>query len=105
MPQWLSAPELRHFVVGFAAAHVGHGGEGRVLHEAAELEFLFEEAGVILIGGISYALWVLRRWFKPGYLKRPSGIVAAVVAFLCSDRAGRITGQSIPVAGGISRHL
>ena len=28
VPQWLSAPELRHFVVGFEAAHIGHGGEG-----------------------------------------------------------------------------
>lgn len=31
--------------------------------------------------------------------------MAALVAFLCSERAGRITGQSIPVDGGISRHL
>jgi 3-oxoacyl-[acyl-carrier protein] reductase len=31
--------------------------------------------------------------------------MAALVTFLCSDRAGRITGQSIPVDGGISRHL
>jgi len=31
--------------------------------------------------------------------------MAALVAFLCSQRAGRITGQSIPVDGGISRHL
>jgi NAD(P)-dependent dehydrogenase (short-subunit alcohol dehydrogenase family) len=31
--------------------------------------------------------------------------MAALVAFLCSDLAGRITGQSIPVDGGISRHL
>lgn len=28
VPQWLQAPELRHLVVGFEAAHVGHGGEG-----------------------------------------------------------------------------
>lgn len=31
--------------------------------------------------------------------------MAALVAFLCSERAARITGQSIPVDGGISRHL
>jgi 3-oxoacyl-[acyl-carrier protein] reductase len=31
--------------------------------------------------------------------------MAALVAFLCSERAGRITGQSIPVDGGISHHL
>jgi 3-oxoacyl-[acyl-carrier protein] reductase len=31
--------------------------------------------------------------------------LAALVAFLCSERAGNITGQSIPVDGGISRHL
>jgi 3-oxoacyl-[acyl-carrier protein] reductase len=31
--------------------------------------------------------------------------MAALVAFLCSDRAARITGQSIPIDGGMSRHL
>jgi 3-oxoacyl-[acyl-carrier protein] reductase len=31
--------------------------------------------------------------------------LAALVAFLCSAQAGRITGQSIPVVGGGSRHL
>ena len=31
--------------------------------------------------------------------------MASLVAFLCSEQAGRITGQSIPVDGGISRHL
>ena len=28
VPQWLKAPEFREIVVGFDAAHVGHGGEG-----------------------------------------------------------------------------
>jgi|SRR5215510_3392480 len=28
VPQWLHAPELRRLVLGFEAAHVGHGGEG-----------------------------------------------------------------------------
>jgi DNA-nicking Smr family endonuclease len=28
VPQWLSLPEFRGFVVGFEQAHVGHGGEG-----------------------------------------------------------------------------
>lgn len=28
VPQWLSSPELRALVVGFEAAHIGHGGEG-----------------------------------------------------------------------------
>jgi 3-oxoacyl-[acyl-carrier protein] reductase len=31
--------------------------------------------------------------------------MAAVATFLASERAGRITGQSIPVDGGINRHL
>ncbi|MGX7680234.1 SDR family oxidoreductase [Jatrophihabitans sp. DSM 45814] len=31
--------------------------------------------------------------------------MAALVAFLCSNRAGRVTGQSIPVVGGGSAHL
>jgi 3-oxoacyl-[acyl-carrier protein] reductase len=31
--------------------------------------------------------------------------MAALVGFLVSDRAGRITGQSIPVDGGTNRHL
>jgi 3-oxoacyl-[acyl-carrier protein] reductase len=31
--------------------------------------------------------------------------MASLVAFLCSERAGGITGQSIPVDGGMSRHL
>ena len=28
VPQWLSQPELRHVVVGFEEAHIGHGGAG-----------------------------------------------------------------------------
>jgi DNA-nicking Smr family endonuclease len=28
VPQWLSLPEFRALVVGFEAAHIGHGGEG-----------------------------------------------------------------------------
>jgi DNA-nicking Smr family endonuclease len=28
VPQWLSLPEFRPLVVGFEAAHIGHGGEG-----------------------------------------------------------------------------
>lgn len=28
VPQWLSLPEFRPYVVGFNEAHVGHGGEG-----------------------------------------------------------------------------
>jgi DNA-nicking Smr family endonuclease len=28
VPQWLRLPEFRPYVVGFEAAHVGHGGEG-----------------------------------------------------------------------------
>ena len=28
VPQWLHAPEFRNLVVGFDAAHVGHGGDG-----------------------------------------------------------------------------
>ena len=28
VPQWLRLPEFRVYVVGFEAAHVGHGGEG-----------------------------------------------------------------------------
>ncbi|HLY82502.1 MAG TPA: SDR family oxidoreductase [Acidimicrobiales bacterium] len=31
--------------------------------------------------------------------------MAALVAFLCSQQGGRVTGQSIPVNGGGSRHL
>ena len=31
--------------------------------------------------------------------------IAAVAAFLASDRAHSTTGQSIPVDGGINRHL
>ncbi|MCP3393738.1 Smr/MutS family protein [Bradyrhizobium sp. CCGB12] len=28
VPEWLSLPEFRAFVVGFEQAHIGHGGEG-----------------------------------------------------------------------------
>ena len=28
VPLWLRLPEFRHYVVGFEAAHIGHGGEG-----------------------------------------------------------------------------
>jgi 3-oxoacyl-[acyl-carrier protein] reductase len=31
--------------------------------------------------------------------------MAALVAFLCSEQAAKITGQSIPVVGGNSAHL
>jgi NAD(P)-dependent dehydrogenase (short-subunit alcohol dehydrogenase family) len=31
--------------------------------------------------------------------------IAAVVAYLCSAGAGSINGQSIPVDGGLSRHV
>ncbi|MET0360363.1 MAG: SDR family oxidoreductase, partial [Sphingobium sp.] len=31
--------------------------------------------------------------------------MAAVAAFLCSDVAGGISGQSIPIAGGVTRHI
>jgi NAD(P)-dependent dehydrogenase (short-subunit alcohol dehydrogenase family) len=31
--------------------------------------------------------------------------MAALVAFLCSQQGGRVTGQSIPVNGGRSHHL
>lgn len=40
----------------------------------------------------------VRRYGKPSEM-------AALVAFLCSERAGGITGQSIPIDGGMSRHL
>ncbi|MDP2288201.1 MAG: SDR family oxidoreductase [Actinomycetota bacterium] len=39
-----------------------------------------------------------------GRFGEPSEI-ADLVAFLCSDRAGMVTGQSIPVGGGGSAHL
>jgi len=28
VPQWLSLPEFRDYVVGFEDAHIAHGGEG-----------------------------------------------------------------------------
>lgn len=28
VPQWLSMPEFRAFIVGFEEAHIAHGGEG-----------------------------------------------------------------------------
>jgi len=28
VPEWLSLPEFRAFVVGVETAHIGHGGEG-----------------------------------------------------------------------------
>ena len=31
--------------------------------------------------------------------------MAALVAFLCSEQAARVTGQSIPITGGMNRHL
>lgn len=31
--------------------------------------------------------------------------IASLITFLCSARAGRLTGQSIPVDGGVNRHL
>jgi 3-oxoacyl-[acyl-carrier protein] reductase len=40
----------------------------------------------------------LRRMGEPSEM-------AAVVAFLCSEQGGRVTGQSIPVDGGLSHHL
>jgi DNA-nicking Smr family endonuclease len=30
VPQWLSLPEFRSFVIGFEDAHIAHGGEGAI---------------------------------------------------------------------------
>jgi predicted PurR-regulated permease PerM len=38
--------------------------------------------GLILIGGIAFSLWVLRRWLRPGNVQRPSGVIVGIVAFL-----------------------
>jgi hypothetical protein len=37
---------------------------------------------LILIAGIAFSLWILRRWRNPGSLKRPSGLVVGIVVFL-----------------------
>jgi hypothetical protein len=37
---------------------------------------------VILIAGITFSVWILRRWLKPGNLKRPSGVMVGTMAFL-----------------------
>ena len=60
---------------------------------AGERSQTFAEVTSVVTGGIP-----LRRMGEPDEM-------AALVAFLCSRQAARITGQSIPVTGGSSRHL
>ncbi len=50
---------------------------------------------------------LLREMYKAGPIQRPGKPeeMAGLIAFLCSERAQHISGQSIPVTGGRSRHL
>jgi len=41
--------------------------------------------GLILIGGIAFSVWILRRWLRPGNVKRPSGVIVGIVAFLLAS--------------------
>jgi 3-oxoacyl-[acyl-carrier protein] reductase len=60
---------------------------------AAERHVSFDEAALPVTDRIA-----LKRMGEPAEQ-------AALIAFLCSTRAQHITGQSIPIDGGISRHL
>ena len=68
------------------------------------------------IGGVSlvaillvaFAAWELRHrnpLMHLGILRRPALGTANIVTFLCSDRAGYITGQRLYVDGGMHRAL
>jgi 3-oxoacyl-[acyl-carrier protein] reductase len=50
---------------------------------------------------------LLREMYAGSPIQRPGKPeeMAAVIAFLCSERARHISGQSLPVTGGVSRHL
>src|ERR1700728_3270716 len=53
VPLWLALPEFRPLVVGFDAAHVGHGGQGALY---VRLRREMEGEALILMNGISHAL-------------------------------------------------
>jgi DNA-nicking Smr family endonuclease len=40
VPQWLSQPEFRAFIVGFEEAHIGHGGGGALYVRIRRARFL-----------------------------------------------------------------
>lgn len=50
---------------------------------------------------------MLREMYAAGPIQRPGKPeeMAALIAFLCSERGRHISGQSIPVTGGRSRHI
>jgi len=75
--------------------------------EAHDFVVVHKHAGVVVDGTnevreepseVGFGALPLRRMGEPEEM-------AALVAFLCSEPGGRVTGQSIPVNGGGSRHL
>ena len=66
----------------------------------AYFTWLAAERGVELDG-------MLREMYAEGPIQRPGKPeeMAGLIAFLCSERARHVSGQSIPVTGGRTRHL